>query len=1162
VAGAHYLLAPGASPIREISRDRQVVATAAGTRGLFVVDQRGRVASAAADTEMRVESAGPLSASVRFEGFYRTAGGEPLARHITRVEFYANRASAHVTHTLVLTRNTNDTWFREVGWELALRQPAAEAIFAGSPYHAWQQTTVVPLGGAQPAASAFQRDHIQFRGGAKVAQILGLDPRGGETVLHTAEEMGDWAVATGRSGGLMVACRDSARQHPKEIEIGQGRVTLRLFSNRGGDELDFRPAALLARWNRGGLVREEDASKIAVTPTNAAGWAKTHELLFEPLPPGEPSARLAQAGRAFSQQVYANIDPQWIYESRVMGPLYPKDPQRFPDAERFVERAMAAHLPKGHERDQEYGFVDYFAGPHYRTMGIYRYMLSYSVRMAPWALYARSGERPLRAFAEGTNRRNLDNVITHWDGGADGSRADDPPAPPDPAGTPPADDDDDDEGGFGGRVRGLYATTGGSITGLYPYYWGSSANPYGGGGPNNLNQFLWDYQLTGYRRAHDMLEAYVAGMQNWWRPGIRTAYRLKVLRNLWLAYAETWDQGLRPLIEDFFKLVYDPEGEVGVAFNGISKYTTYKTDEDTAGIIYAWEMHGDRRVGDLARRLADYTWQHGLGRDPGRYDKGTIADFLYRETDDATVPQETLNFVQTLMVESATTESPSGANPRLFGIPYALSTIAQSGVDRQPLTAYAGVDSYEYPCWFIVRKPDRERVVLHLRGRNVGLSRVDLQSRMQLPSIWQRAEYTRLVLPKDLFGGTYKIAGEMEMIQADRMLPMVLYAPQYFRPMAAAQNPPLRIYFKVPDGLNVQPQICFEAPTQLYDPTGAAFGQPVRGWVNLPPERAGLWSFQSSNHGLVRVNNLPPFFAFHFPDVYFEPEIPWSKGPPISAPERPAAGIAFVPGAGRSSADQAIWLDGQRQLVIAAGPDHASGEGGRYLPAGEGTVEFFLKPYWDSLELYPRASKTLVTIDTDKRPWTLTYGSHTFEANLWTLSPEAEFSRRAAGADSGQMFPKRAYARHKAIVEQESWLHVAWVWGPEPHDRHGSVLPGFATRLYINGRRARAIGPQWLVAQPDGTPAALAIGRGMAAVVDGLRVSDVGRYHGSFQPPANDGELQVDRHTRLLLRFNGNLDGEAFSEQGGVTAVQAAKIESLAEPGKPAARPTRNASTQ
>ncbi|MBM4086869.1 MAG: hypothetical protein FJ272_18935, partial [Planctomycetes bacterium] len=77
---ARYVVGKGASPIQEVWLGKSLVASSAGTRGLYVLDQTARLASASAEGEtMEIEATGPVAACVRFEGFYRTAQDEPLA---------------------------------------------------------------------------------------------------------------------------------------------------------------------------------------------------------------------------------------------------------------------------------------------------------------------------------------------------------------------------------------------------------------------------------------------------------------------------------------------------------------------------------------------------------------------------------------------------------------------------------------------------------------------------------------------------------------------------------------------------------------------------------------------------------------------------------------------------------------------------------------------------------------------------------------------------------------------------------------------------------------------------------------------------------------------------------------------------------------------------
>ena len=73
---AQYTLGRGASPIKEVRQGGRVVATSRGTRGLYVIDQKGAVASASAKgEEVLVEARGPVAACVKFEGFYAGRDG-------------------------------------------------------------------------------------------------------------------------------------------------------------------------------------------------------------------------------------------------------------------------------------------------------------------------------------------------------------------------------------------------------------------------------------------------------------------------------------------------------------------------------------------------------------------------------------------------------------------------------------------------------------------------------------------------------------------------------------------------------------------------------------------------------------------------------------------------------------------------------------------------------------------------------------------------------------------------------------------------------------------------------------------------------------------------------------------------------------------------------
>lgn len=310
---SRYVLGKGTSPIREAHRKGRLVASNSGTRGLYVIDQRGRVASASAEGEtMRIEVRGPVAACVRFEGPYRTADGETLARHITRVECSAGIASARITHTLVLTNDTYEVWFKDVGWELSVT-PGDDAVAAFAASRSdWQKVTSRPLRDAR-AIYMLQDRHYCFAHGKNHFAIAAVGADGQEEVVAEGEECGDWALLLGGTGGLAMGCREAARQHPTEFEVRQDRMALHLFSGRAGDELDFRPATLVRKWDletwqskatwKSGQIKDL-AKKAAEYQVNAIGWAKTHELCFLPLLPDD-----SIQGVARTMKLHSDLSP-------------------------------------------------------------------------------------------------------------------------------------------------------------------------------------------------------------------------------------------------------------------------------------------------------------------------------------------------------------------------------------------------------------------------------------------------------------------------------------------------------------------------------------------------------------------------------------------------------------------------------------------------------------------------------------------------------------------------------------------------------------------------------------------------------------------------------------------------------------------------------------
>jgi len=1151
-----YVLGKGPSPIEEVHRGGRLVAASKGAKGLYVTDQKDRIASAVAEEEsMVLEARGPVAACVRFEGWYATDKGERLARHITRVECFAGDPQARVTHTLVLTRDTNEVWFRDIGWEFAVEDGEKPEALFGSSRSDWREVYTHSLAGSE-AVYMLQDSHFMFAHGDNHFRIGSA--AGADKILQEGEECGDWAALRTSAGGLMVGCEDAARQHPKEFEISRNKVVLKLFSVRAGEELDFRTEALLRKWdlqtwyeNTHSARRRDKAfvEKVRAIPSNAIGWSKTHELSVCPVTPDDEALALAARAHLNREPVYALADPAALYASKAMGPLHPQDKKRFPR----LEKAVMAAFDLFAERDGnwgEHGFVDYFAGPHLRYSvsdkgtyaGMFRYCYNtYTLRSDLWYLYARSGERRVRQFAEGTNRTFMDGIIAHWDGV--------------------------------NTVRGLIRANSGLAFSL-PFYWGPAARLEIASSTNHENLMNYHY-LTGCRRAKDCMDEYVDGIKRFWAPdkAKRTGRIIMLFRYLVQAYGFSFDPELKVLAEETFNLFSDERGVLGLTKDRPYDSTSYKASVDSRALLEAWDLFGDDKYREMALKFCDYYLQmldHPRGPVMYAAPYPRLISFLY----DQTGGKMWAELLALQLRRTAKTYDPGkdalvgvglAAHNSTFyfeGVPYSLDVVCRSGADKGPLASWVGYTDFGFDASVIVSKEREGDVTLYARidagqrlnGTPVGGTRVNPlrpSTPMGLSMLrvseggkdsrhcWGTA---RIDIPMDAPAGEYEVLLPNkggQFVIADKSVPMVLYAPQYWKPRLL-QSPPVKYYFKV-TGESEDPQIFFEGGCVLFAPDGepAFEGKTQHGWVSLPKDRKGLWSFEVIDNGLVAVRNIPPFFAMSDRSHFFLPSgIPAaSEATPEKTSQGPvdtSAGKDYVPGALNIPGDQAIHLAGRRQFQLEPGDPDPDGDGDRFLPFKQGTIEFLMRPDWSTFSI--DKPKTILAMRSSGETWVLSYNvfpeyqndpdwkrSHVLHAHFLTDGKQGKINGRVW---------------RQTVISPGEWTHIAWVWGPE---RKLAAKGGQTTRLdlilYVNGKK----GLQYSYAhvlegnEPVDKPQLLYLCPGGA--YDELRLSDVQRYTEDFTAPSRDVELRLDEHTRALFHFNGNLDGESCGYDGKLPAV-------------------------
>ena len=1127
---ARFVLALGSSPVAEVWQAGELRAASSGRRGLYIIDQRGRLARASSDGEtMRLEARGPVAACVRFEGPYRTADGEELARHITRVEAFAGQPFARVTHTLVLTQDTNEVWFADVGWELSVKSGEAAHGWFGTSRTGWQDVGRYPLDAAP--VLMLQDKHVALGAGENHFVVARVGDDGGLRPLLEGEECGDWVAQAGAAGGLMLACNEAARQHPKEFEIRQDRAVLHLFSSRGGAQLDFRTDALLERWRlrewyervlSGNAAKvEEYLGKVRGYESNAIGWAKTHELLLVPLGAGAAAERCSRYSRLLSHPVHAVVEPSWLCASGAFGPIHPRDPERFPLQERIIDKAFARE-ESALARWGDYGFVDYFAGPHYQTGNLRRYSLTYTLRGDLWLTYVRSGDPRVRAFISASDKSYMDNLFSHWDGP--------------------------------GRIRGLLHSPGGDLWNGYgkhalPFYWEGVAR-LETSSTTNFNNFMWLYYLTGYRRAKDVLQEYIDGVKRFWTPtSAGQSWRvLMAFRLLAQAYQFSWDPEVRAMLDATADRFLDPMGELGLSKERPYRSSTYKTQVDVRALLEAAESTGSCRYREVAARVSHYWWRALLGAEPLLYTnpQGPVGSFLFGETGDTAYAQGLAIQLRQIaaMYDAATGEIGAygrSAGTFIFeGIAYAEAVVAQVDADRRPAASWLAYQDFGCPTRIVTYKHDDAVVEIDVRRyggaagdsgsagdmtvRPLLLERASGQTLNRM--LQQSNDVGSVRLPRDSAEGAYEILPGRDgsfFALAHGRVPLVLHAPSYWRPMPSKADPPYRWFFSVPDDAR-DAQIFFEGTGRLFTPAGSTFedGEPVHGWVDLPAEQSGLWSFEPVLNQLVRVRNVPPFFAVQDAESYFLPPIPWEREPIPAAPPAVGDDVQYVAGAIDTSGNQALFLVGKRAFKLLTSTAGDADTGNAVLPFEQGTIEFFMKPTWSTFDLPAKVSKLVLRLTTEGSPWSLCYQKR--PDPTWRYRSHVLYAEFYV---EGAAKPARTPAYLQALFERDQWVHVAWVWGLREVPTHRGRKSLLATQLFLDGKPSRAY-EYARELPPKFRPLSLQLGPGIDAAVDELRISAVQRYTEAFTPPHRGGELKLDEPTLALFHFDGTSAGERY----------------------------------
>lgn len=1130
--------------------DALLIENAAGG-DLYVVDQEGTVATIggdAAEGQLRHEVGGEpaLRAVFRREGWYVTAQGERVARHVTRLHFYAGRSEVKVEHSLILTENTDKRWFREYGLRLVYADAAkAERVFVPEGEAEDAPVLEVPLSGAGSEVHLFQEKAFHMtRTDLEKDCHFQIGKSGAlEAILRTGSLAGNWMLTGNARHGVGVAVRNFWQMWPKELSGSRDGMTVRLWSARGGKEMDFRSETIIGRWPEEWFnehyAEEYLMDRIRKIDTNASGLARSHDLLlcFSKAP--NPRDMAAAAARMQASAVCV-VAPEWLRFTEAMGKFHPYDPRRFPDEEAFMEEWFDQHMAIWRQWGDT-GFFEFGNWPHvwfrkavkgplegrwHAYVDRYSAMMDYGFYANAWRAFARSGKRKYFDAAEETTRHRLDMGMAHWDGLA-------------PDAALPL----NRHGGIR-RLKGAYTFSNS------PIVWAGGSVLHHNSG-TDIRALAYLYYLTDYRPAVEMLRDYATAVKRLWNTGNLGPFRgtrpFASLKNLATAYQETGDPELKKIIHEQVEWLADLDAPQGVSrekeATGLGKYGV------KAGAMHrVHEVLGDELAAKSLLRGATTRATTLMGEGPFSYVnvEGEQLSEGLRLTGDPLFARALLRNMAVAVSEFRDPDTGmwkpmwDGVGPSasanaypLGGMAFAMDAVAEyekATGKKVELTPFVRQSGFGPPTLAVVKKPEGKAVELDVRGNrelapvvyDAGGKRVaDVGMKpwtAQLYSLTASATRWLVTLPAKLPAGDYFLdgggGGAMWEITWTDAPHAVLYVPRGFvvgpggrqwgnRIMQGDTDHNAPVYFLVPEDCESF-EIAASIPCRLKSPDGAIVnaGKHSRVWERIPVadnQRGKLWELFSPSANFIELRGVPPFVAYGDAGRYF---LPQTVPDAFAKPPAPVADLSagseplFTANAPVGQPAHGILLSGKRRLEI---PNATR------VQSEQGTIEFWLMPRWRSVDHFLRSNQRTVM---DGGSWKIFL--HRFGELSVTATVEPESSKPALETNAG------------ILLEPGIWTHIALQWR--------NVEGRFHWELFVNGRKqVFGIGDAGMAAvvekfTPKAADATLIFGgtrsgsQPLDAGLGGLRFSSEARYDGNFEPEKS-ATMQKDSKTTGLFLF-------------------------------------------
>lgn len=520
----------------------QVITNSAGP---YLEDARIIRFDAANDTNAAVvvEEQGAASVTIRAEGWYVNNEGrvDPLCKFVTRITAYAGQPMLRVSHHTILTYDTRTYRLGDVGFHIG--STLGEQFRLGAD-GATKKGALPP---APRTVFLHQDRHDHFR-------IVGT----GTTVIEGAKSDGWFSIAPTNATGasLTVVLRDIWQKFPKEVEMARDGVTLHFWPKHGhrafalGDELSLKNIYKFWCFHQGGLLdlmlpndyfdklsTDYASGTFECRPEhalngNGQGLAIGNEFAILFSAPGE-QAEIPKQARLFQFDPTAAAPPDWNASTWALGKMAGVDRGHFAPMEEAIEQGWLSHT-RCVERANEYGMwiwpdthTYWNAEEDYAELHRVWHNSHYHEIGQNWLMYFRSGSSPLLRWARAHSDHWMNIGTVNYaeldENGRPKFKFHHPGAMYHCKGLTPWGGED-----YGMKRRDGHAGVAGHWT--------------------DPDAFLWDWYMTGNRRARDVYEMWAATYSKApWHGGTRREANTTFAMML-NYYRASWNTDILPAI--------------------------------------------------------------------------------------------------------------------------------------------------------------------------------------------------------------------------------------------------------------------------------------------------------------------------------------------------------------------------------------------------------------------------------------------------------------------------------------------------------------------------------------------------------------------------------------------------------------------------------------